>query len=75
MASHTCARCSSSSGSAFWFVRRSNKMSDPRNQAWAQHQHLEGKSLSHVIFDTLDFFYRQTVTGQATMALNRQRTG
>lgn len=25
-------------------------MSDPRNQAWAEHQHLQGKSLSHLSF-------------------------
>lgn len=25
-------------------------MSDPRNQAWAEHQHLQGKSLSDLSF-------------------------
>lgn len=74
MASITWARCSSSSGSAFWFVRRSNKMSDPRNQARAEHQQLEGKSLSHLLFGMEELhpglFHRQIVTGQETMALN-----
>lgn len=31
--------CSSSSGAAFWFVRRSNRMRDPGNRARAEHQH------------------------------------
>lgn len=74
MASCTCAQRSSSSGSAFWFVRRSNKMSDPRNQARAEHQHLQGKSPSHFLFGTAELhpglFYRQIMTGQGTMASN-----
>lgn len=49
-------------------------MSDPRNQARAEHQQLEGKSLSHLLFGMEELhpglFHRQIVTGQETMALN-----
>lgn len=72
-ASHTCAQCSSSSGSAFWFVRRSNKMSEPRTRM-GRASAPGGAEPEPAPFGMEELHLSQADSDRTT-ALNGQRTG